>query len=187
VPQRITATVGNLTRRFHGSSIVCSLALLRLVSGYAAASHPSSGARLMKRLLAVTLAIGFVSLGNLIARASDEVQPASGLPGSWQKLGTTHASHSADHDAIVVDGPHDAFRRIKFKVKDAPLHLRRLIVIFEDNSSQSIETRHEIPKDGESRVIDLQGNVRRIRRIDFWYDTAGWLQGTADVTVFGMK
>ena len=27
---------------------------------------------------------------------------------------------------------------------------------------------------------------RSIRRIDFWYDTKGWLKGTAHVSVFGM-
>jgi hypothetical protein len=28
---------------------------------------------------------------------------------------------------------------------------------------------------------------RSLRKIEFWYDTAGGLRGRADVTVFGMK
>jgi len=41
---------------------------------------------------------------------------------------------------------------------------------------------------GESRAIDLRGiGKRSVRRIDFWYDTKGFLKGKADVTVFGMK
>lgn len=41
---------------------------------------------------------------------------------------------------------------------------------------------------GEWRAIDLKGvGTRSIRRIDFWYDTKGFLKGKADVTVFGMK
>ena len=40
----------------------------------------------------------------------------------------------------------------------------------------------------ESRVIDLKGvGPRSLRRVDFWYDTKGFLKGKADVTVFGMK
>jgi len=37
-------------------------------------------------------------------------------------------------------------------------------------------------------VIGLRGSGQRsIRRIDFWYDTKGLLNGKADVTVFGRK
>ena len=37
-------------------------------------------------------------------------------------------------------------------------------------------------------AIDLRGiGKRSVRRIDFWYDTKGFLKGKADVTVFGMK
>jgi hypothetical protein len=176
-----------LIKYFHGNSIVCSLAVRRPGDGIRFRRQPTFGVRLMNRLCAIIVAVGYLVLGIATARASDEVHPSSGPPGSWQKIGTTHASHSADHDTIVVSGPGDAFRRIKFKVKDAPLHLRRMVVTFEDNGLQNVETRDEIPKGGESRVIDLKGNVRRIKRIDFWYDTTGWLQGTADVTVFGMK
>jgi hypothetical protein len=51
-----------------------------------------------------------------------------------------------------------------------------------------IDVRHNIPEGGESRQIDLAGSgKRRIRRIDFWYDTKGLLKGRAHVTVFGMK
>jgi hypothetical protein len=42
--------------------------------------------------------------------------------------------------------------------------------------------------DGESRAIDLRGaGQRSLRRVDFWYDTAGLFHGKADVTLFGMK
>jgi hypothetical protein len=46
-------------------------------------------------------------------------------PGEWRVIGTTHANHSVDHDMIVVKGPFDDFRQIKFKVTDAPLNLLR--------------------------------------------------------------
>jgi hypothetical protein len=51
-----------------------------------------------------------------------------------------------------------------------------------------IDVRENIPKGGESRVIDLRGlGKRSLRKIEFWYETKGFLNGKADVTVFGMK
>jgi hypothetical protein len=92
------------------------------------------------------------------------------------------------HDTIIVKGPFDNFLRIKFKVTDAPLNMMHLVVTCDNGQPDKIDIRQNIPKGGESRVIDLKGiGKRSVRRIDFWYDTKGFLSGNADVTVFGMK
>jgi hypothetical protein len=89
---------------------------------------------------------------------------------------------------IVVRGPFDDFRKIKFKVMDAGLNLTRLVVTYDNGAPDEIAVRESIPKGGESRQIDLRGAGKRsIRRIAFWYDTKGVLGGKANVTVFGMK
>ncbi len=114
--------------------------------------------------------------------------PNGGARGQWRVIGTTHAQHTADHDGIVVKGPYDNFRALKFKVTDAPLNMMKMLVTYDNGMPDNIEVRQNIPKGGESRVIDLKGiGKRSIRRIDFWYDTKGFLNGKADVTVFGMK
>ena len=114
--------------------------------------------------------------------------PRTGTPGEWRFLGTVNARFTADHDAIVVQGPYDFFRRIKFKVTNAPINLIRLIVTYDDGGlPENIDTRFSIPAGGESRIIDLRGNRRKIRTIEFWYDTKGVLQGRANVSVFGQK
>lgn len=114
--------------------------------------------------------------------------PRPGTPGEWRYLGTVNARFTADHDAIVVQGPYDFFRRIKFKVTSAPINLIRLIVTYNDGGlPENIDTRFSIAAGGESRVIDLRGNRRKIRTIEFWYDTKGVLQGRANVSVFGQK
>lgn len=107
--------------------------------------------------------------------------------GSWKLLGTVHAKHTADHDALNVPGPHDYYRKIKFKVTDSPVNIQRLVVRYDDGAPENINTRVDIPKGGESRVIDLKGGKRKLKSIEFWYDTKGFLNGKADVTVFGMK
>ena len=114
--------------------------------------------------------------------------PRPGTPGEWRYLGTVNARFTADHDAIVVQGPYDFFRRIKFKVTNAPINIIRLIVTYDDGGlPENIDTRFSIPAGGESRIIDLRGNRRKIRTIEFWYDTKGVLQGRANVSVFGQK
>ncbi|QQY81698.1 hypothetical protein JJL45_12295 [Tamlana sp. s12] len=108
--------------------------------------------------------------------------------GKWVNLGTTHANHTADHDRINVPGPYDYYRKLKFKVRDSPLNIQRMIVTYDGGGApEKIETRFSIPKNGESRVIDLRGGKRKLRSIEFWYDTKGILNGKADVTVYGLR
>ena len=122
------------------------------------------------------------------AHAQKVVQPKPGAAGTWRLLGQTHADHGADHDTIVVKGPYDNFRKIKVKVTDAPLNMQHMVVTYDNGNPDKIDIRQNIAKGGESRVIDLKGvGKRSIRRIDFWYDTKGFMNGKADVTVFGMK
>ncbi|MFD2600714.1 hypothetical protein [Flavobacterium suzhouense] len=137
----------------------------------------------MKKSIFVFICIFFIGT----VSAQRVARPRGGSMGNWRVLGTTHARHTADHDAIVVQGPYDNFRKIKFTVRDAPLNIRKMIVTFDGGGVQNIEVRYEIPKNGESREIDLRGGTKSIRRIDFWYDTRGILNGTADVTVYGKK
>jgi hypothetical protein len=134
------------------------------------------------------LAVAAALVSAAPARAEKVVQPNAGGAGKWVLIGQTHADHGADHDGIVVKGPFDNFRKIKFKVTDAPLNMQHLVVTYDNGNPDKIDVRQEIPKGGESRSIDLKGiGKRSVRRIDFWYDTKGFLSGKADVTVFGMK
>ena len=113
--------------------------------------------------------------------------PRAGATGTWRLIGTAEAGFNADHDTIVVSG-FDDFRRIKFKVTGADLTMDRLIVTYESGQPQTIPVRQSIKENEESRQIDLPGNQRRrIRRIDFFYDTKGIFKGHAKVTMFGMK
>ena len=137
--------------------------------------------------LAVPLALVLAGLA-APAQAQQVVQPRAGNAGEWRLIGQTHADHAADHDSIVVKGPFDNFRKIKFKVTDAPLNMQHMVVTYDNGAPDKIDIRQNIAQGGESRVIDLRGiGKRSVRRIDFWYDTKGFLKGKADVTVFGMK
>jgi hypothetical protein len=145
----------------------------------------------MTKRLATMLAaaVAAVSLAWAVpVRADKVVKPKPGPAGSWRLIGQTQADHSADHDTIVVKGPYDNFRKIKFKVTDAGLNMLHMVVTYDNGQPDKIDVRQNIPQGGESRVIDLKGiGQRSLRRVDFWYDTKGFLKGKADVTLFGMK
>lgn len=144
--------------------------------------------RVASAALTVVLTVLALAYVSTPVHAQKIVQPNPGSPGTWRLIGTTHADHSVDHDVIVVQGPFDNFRRIKFKVTDAPLNMLRMVVTYDNGAPDRIDVRQNIPQGGESRAIDLRGvGKRSIRKIEFWYDTKGFLKGKADVTVFGMK
>ena len=134
----------------------------------------------------ITASILFLSLPEVQAQMVS--QPRAGAVGTWRLLGHTQAKFSADHDAIYIAGPYDFFRRLKFKVTDAPINMVRMIVRYDDGGlPENIDIRFNIPQGGESRVIDLKGGRRKLKSVEFWYDTKGILNGRADVTLFGLK
>ena len=141
---------------------------------------------LFKRLAVLSAALSLLLA--VSASAQKVARPKPGPVGSWRVIGTIQANFRADHDTIIVTGPNDEFRKLKFKVTDAPLKLRRVVVIYDNGQPDKLEVRQDIRKGGESRAIDLKGAGKRsLRKIEFWYETKGILQGKADVTVFGMK
>ena len=136
-----------------------------------------------------TLAILLISF-MLVQSASAQrvVKPRSGPTGSWRYLGVTTAKSTADHDVIIVAGPYDFFRKLKFKVKDSNLEMYYILVRYDDGGApERIETRENIPQGGESRIIDLKGGKRKLKSVEFWYRDKGFLNGKADVTLFGIK
>ena len=142
----------------------------------------------MKINLYTLLTAGILSRCLFDANAQTVSQPRAGAVGTWRLLGHTQAKFSADHDAIYVAGPYDFFRRLKFKVTDAPINMVRMIVRYDDGGApENIDIRFNIPQGGESRIIDLRGGRRKLKSVEFWYDTQGILNGRADVTLFGLK
>lgn len=120
--------------------------------------------------------------------AQQVARPRSGPTGSWRYLGVTTARSTADHDVIIVAGPYDFFRKLKFKVKDSNLEMYYILVRYDDGGApERIETRFNIPQGGESRVIDLRGGKRKLKSVEFFYRDKGFLNGKADVLLYGIK
>jgi hypothetical protein len=141
----------------------------------------------MKKTISL-IAIMALMLCTIVLEAQVVKQPRPGATGSWRLLGTVQANFSADHDKIVVAGPYDYFRRLKFKVTGAGINMIRMIVTYDGGGTpEKIDLRFDIPEGGESRIIDLKGGRRKLRTVEFWYDTKGIFQGKANLTLFGIK
>jgi len=106
---------------------------------------------------------------------------------NWRELGSVKAGHHGDHDIIEVTGKHDSFRKLKFRVDNSALNMKKMVVVYDDGAPENIEVRNNIPKGGESREIDLKGGKRNLRSVQFWFDTKGVMNGKAVVTLYGSK
>lgn len=104
----------------------------------------------------------------------------------WIKIGERRVSFIADHDVINMTG-NDNYSQLKFKVKDGPVHFLDVDVHFENGEKLDVSIKQKVPKDGETRVIDLPGGSRNIRKIEFWYETKGIRKGRGTVEVWGKR
>ena len=106
----------------------------------------------------------------------------------WQLIGTTEAKLTNDNAGIAVHGPNDSFNSIKLKVTNGSLEIVKMVITYDYGAPDNFEMLYEIPKGGESRVIDLSRiGDRKIKRIDFWYDTSNSTTSKTSVAIYGMK
>jgi len=112
---------------------------------------------------------------------------AVALAQRWQYLGEANVDGAVDHDNIVVSGSRGEFRAIQIKVQRAPIEFDRVVVHYRDGDSEPIQIRSRIPAGGQTRVIDLPGNRRVIRSVEFWYGRASRSPRKPKVRLFGMR
>jgi len=122
----------------------------------------------------------------LVFTLSSAASLRTGTVEGWQTIGTTQLKFTADHDGIVVKAPNNSFQSIKLKVVGTSLRLIKLVITFDSGAPDNIELINNIPNGSESDVINLSGiDNRKIKKIDFWYDTQGVSQGKASVIIMG--
>jgi len=133
----------------------------------------------MNKLKFLLAAIPFLLLS--FSTANKSLQP-----NKWRFIADKNVRYGPDHDVIHVTG-NDSFRQLKLRVTDAPLKINDMKVHFENDEIFDVQVRNEIRQGGESRVIDLPGGSRRIKKVEFWYSTVGVNKGTARVALWGKK
>lgn len=134
----------------------------------------------------IFIAVCFCIVGVMNA----QMARSTGMPerrGGWFALGDTYAIHNADHDVIEVKDPTANFGKLKVTVRDLPLTITRMNVIYDSGEEEAVEAPMAIPKNGESDILVINAGSRNIKRIDFWYDSADFKKGKAEVTVFARR
>ena len=129
----------------------------------------------MKRYLTAT-----VSLFLLLAGLAGGVHAAQG----WEMLGRQEVDFKNDHDWIDVGRKEGRFKQLEIKVQGAPVEINKMVVTFGNNETFSPELRHRFDENSTSRVIDLPGDRRTIKKIDFNYRSINRREGKATVAVY---
>jgi len=105
----------------------------------------------------------------------------------WQKIGEITASFNTENESIVVMGA-DEFSSIRLKVTDAPIHIDRVQVFYENGEMEEVNVDNNLQEGGQTRVIDLKGANKELKRVAFTYRTLPNYKGDrADVELYGLK
>jgi hypothetical protein len=104
----------------------------------------------------------------------------------WDFLGEKWVNFGIDHDDLIILGKAE-YRQIQLRVTDGPLRTLDMKVHFDQGGIQDVPLRSILRPGDKSRIIDLDGGLRRLHKITFWYETLGFRNGRARVAVWGYK
>lgn len=105
----------------------------------------------------------------------------------WHKIGETTVDFKTETDEIVVIGA-DRFAFIKIKVDKEPIDLISFEIYFESGDKQIVTIGKEFKAPGETRVVQLNGGERSIKKVVFTYKTVpNSKDKKAHVELWGMK
>ncbi len=140
----------------------------------------------MKILKISLIALMFVSLSSMsnnstVEKAVVRIEQAH----KWEKLGSRVVNMRGDHDEIMVTALNGVFTKVKFRVNKAPIHVNNIRIVFGNGESKNVKIQRKFAPGTDSRVIDLPGNKRIIKKIVFNYKTVPNHKGKAVVVAWG--
>lgn len=105
----------------------------------------------------------------------------------WELLGTKRVGFLTDRDVIRVGRQEGRFKAIKLRVRNAPIFMNDLKVVYANGRPDDLPVRSEIRAGGETRAIDLKGRERAIREVQLVYRSKPSFRGFATVEVWGLN
>jgi hypothetical protein len=103
----------------------------------------------------------------------------------WDKLGERWVNGRGDRDVIHVGRRDGRFHRLQIVVEHSALEMYDVLVVFGDGSTYSPPTRMVFAPNTKTRVIDLPGRARVVRRVEFRYGNLPG-GGRAQVELWGV-
>ncbi len=140
----------------------------------------------MKKIMRLPVSLSVV----LLALITMTAEPAVAGRGSnkWTSLGELHVSDRVDRDVLRLENRRGTFDSIRLKVKGHAVQFHDVEIHFENGTKQEVALRSVIRPGKLSRVIDLQGSQRAIKKIVFVYDAQTLRRGKgAKIHVYGRR
>jgi hypothetical protein len=137
------------------------------------------------RLTTIFYSLAIATIFSLTSSFTFTKTSATTKAGDWFFLEDKKVGFGVDHDVIHFGNWKDDVRQIKLKITDGSLKMYSMKIYFDNGSEQNVELRNRFAQGSESRVIDMDGGLRHLSKIEFWYETKGFARGRARVAVWG--
>jgi hypothetical protein len=105
----------------------------------------------------------------------------------WRFIAEKTVDFHLDRDVIKFGNIGDEFRQLQLRVSDGALKMYDMKIYYDNGSVQDVDLRKNFGRGSSSRIIQLTGGRRHLERIEFHYETKGFLNGRARVAVWGRK
>lgn len=103
----------------------------------------------------------------------------------WELLGRQTVGFLKDRDVVQVGRDDGDFSKIQIRVKKNEVEFSDVKVVYGNGQADDIPVRDKIAAGGQTRVIDLKGKERFIKRVEFVYRSKPSFKGEAVVEVWG--
>lgn len=87
----------------------------------------------------------------------------------WVKLGDRKVDFKGDHDVIEVGRAEGKFTKLRLRVVEGDLELYKMRIIFANGDPYTPDTRVHFTEKDRTHDIDLPGDARTIKRVEFSY------------------
>ncbi|MBL8789331.1 MAG: hypothetical protein JNM45_02465 [Rhizobiales bacterium] len=88
---------------------------------------------------------------------------------AWDKIGSKNIGHGGDRDVAIAHGL-EHHRQFRMCVRGSGVHVRDLDLRFANGGHQDISVQSHLGNGACTRVVDLKGNDRNIRKIAVRYE-----------------
>jgi hypothetical protein len=103
-------------------------------------------------------------------------------------LGEKTVTFRGESDEIRVGLFDGFFKRLMIEVVDNDVRIEKMVVVYGNNDRDEIPLRHVFREGSRSRIIDLEGRRRVIKKVIFHYKTVGRLvDGRATLKLYGIR